>query len=192
MSQTYRWKGNWRNKWRISRVYGFAKMPLCSSQLQCWRIIPGRDASGKQSSLVVQGIWFVEGNVMTPFDGPCVAHRYKSASQRVRRIFSLKFLTSWGYKYYDNLPELGVLDLARRTNRGNQFHKQAHKTQMIAKTLWCFIDHHAFFPDTLWRRATERFRSSGKKKHNRWLFLIHRCGVSNYVWSQIRPDPPIC
>ena len=90
------------------------------------------------------------------------------------------------------LPELGVLDLARRTNRGNQFHKQAHKTQMIAKTLWCFIDHHAFFPDTLWRRATERFRSSGKKKHNRWLFLIHKCGVSNYVWSQIRPDPPIC
>lgn len=114
--------------------------------------------------------------MMTPFDGPCVTTCPQTQSAGVSGVtancvesFPENFGQSEGTSILTILqqsPELGIPDLASRTNRGNQ-PQQAHKTQMIAKrTLWCFIDHHAFFfPDTLWRRCNGEIPLVWEQKH---------------------------
>ena len=143
---------------------------------------PSVDVLSQEGMLLANNpVWWSSESrgMMTPFDGPCVSICSQTQSAGVSGVTSC--VESFP-ENFDNLkgtsiltilqqsPELGIPDLARRTNRGNQFHKQAHKTQMIAKKdpVVFHRSHHASFSQILCGAvATERFRSSGNENITR-------------------------
>ena len=198
MSQTNRWKGNWRNKMADKQSFKpqvmvlQIRLGLCSSQLQCWRIIPGRDASGKQSSLVVHRIWFVEGGMMTPFwitfDGPCVTTltdtSRKSAGPFVFFFFPKIFWQSEGTSniFWQSCPELGNpdIDKVNKQRKPNSTKPKRIKPKWSYKPCGVSSITTRFFPRYNFVAPLQRRDSStsgNKKNITDDFFLIHRCGV---------------